>query len=82
MNEVTVKFFGPLRDLVGRDEVRLPVATQCTGSDVFDMLAREYQALRQWKEVVRLAVNYEYVDITHPVVEGDELCFVPPVSGG
>ena len=33
-------------------------------------------------DVVRVAVNQEYVDLDHPVAAGDEVAFFPPVTGG
>ncbi len=32
--------------------------------------------------VVRVAVNQEHVDFTHPLGPGDEVAFFPPVTGG
>ncbi len=32
--------------------------------------------------IVRCAVNQEYVDGSHPVRDGDEIAFFPPVTGG
>ena len=29
-----------------------------------------------------VAVNLEYVDLSHPVRDGDEVAFFPPVTGG
>jgi molybdopterin synthase sulfur carrier subunit len=33
-------------------------------------------------EVVRVAVNHEYVGRDHPVAPGDEVALFPPVTGG
>lgn len=33
-------------------------------------------------EVVRVAVNRVYGDLTTPVANGDEIAFFPPVTGG
>ncbi|MBJ7416921.1 MAG: MoaD/ThiS family protein, partial [Niveispirillum sp.] len=33
-------------------------------------------------DVVKVAVNQEYVPFTHPVVAGDEVALFPPVTGG
>jgi molybdopterin synthase sulfur carrier subunit len=33
-------------------------------------------------ENVLMAVNLEYVDADHPVEDGDEVAFFPPVTGG
>jgi molybdopterin synthase sulfur carrier subunit len=32
--------------------------------------------------MVRCAVNQEHVPLDHPVKEGDEVAFFPPVTGG
>jgi len=32
--------------------------------------------------VIRVAVNLEHVHTDHPVTEGDEVAFFPPVTGG
>ena len=31
---------------------------------------------------VRVAVNHDYVGFDHPVRDGDEVAFFPPVTGG
>ena len=33
-------------------------------------------------EVVRVAVNHEYVGPDHPLAPGDEVALFPPVTGG
>ncbi|AUN31601.1 molybdopterin converting factor subunit 1 [Niveispirillum cyanobacteriorum] len=33
-------------------------------------------------DVVKVAVNQEYVPLTHPVAAGDEVALFPPVTGG
>ncbi|MBD3660846.1 MAG: molybdopterin converting factor subunit 1 [Arenibacter algicola] len=32
--------------------------------------------------IVRVAVNHEHVTLDHAVVDGDEVAFFPPVTGG
>jgi molybdopterin synthase sulfur carrier subunit len=32
--------------------------------------------------LVRVAVNYDYVDLDHTLSDGDEVAFFPPVTGG
>ena len=41
-----------------------------------------YQAALADLSVVRVAVNQEHVDLDHPVANGDEVAFFPPVTGG
>jgi sulfur-carrier protein len=33
-------------------------------------------------KVVRVAVNQEYVPVSHPIAAGDEVALFPPVTGG
>lgn len=33
-------------------------------------------------DLVRCAVNQSHVDLDHPVSDGDEVAFFPPVTGG
>jgi molybdopterin converting factor small subunit len=82
MIDVVVKFFGPLRDVVGCDEMRLSVSPPFTGEAAFEVLSSRHPEVGVWKSSLRLAVNLEYVDFSKVLHEGDEVCFVPPVSGG
>ncbi len=82
MTSVTVKFFGPLRDIVQRDELALDLSGVCTGEEAFERLAEDFPGLLKWKASVRLALNLEYVQFSHDLKSGDEVSFIPPVSGG
>jgi molybdopterin converting factor subunit 1 len=82
MISVNVKFFGPLRDIVQHDEMTVELPSISTGESAFDSLSESYPELRKWKQSVRLAVNLEYVQFTHGLEAGDEVSFIPPVSGG
>lgn len=82
MISVNVKFFGPLRDVVMQDELKLDLPDPSTGDEAFERLVGLFPTLKQWKQSTRLAVNLEYVQLAHSLRAGDELCFIPPVSGG
>jgi molybdopterin converting factor small subunit len=60
--------------------VELPEA--CKGEAAFDKLAAAYPDLKKWRQSVRLAVNLEYTQFSHELRAGDEVSFIPPVSGG
>lgn len=80
--KVDLKLFGPLRDIVQHDEMTLDVPAPHTGEVVFEHLASSFPELRKWKGSVRVAVNLEYASFDTKLSEGDELSFIPPVSGG
>jgi molybdopterin converting factor subunit 1 len=82
MIEVRVKFFGPLKDIAATAEFPLHVSLPLTGEHAFQTLADKFPELRKWKSSVRLAVNLEYTTFEHELKDGDEICFIPPVSGG
>jgi molybdopterin converting factor subunit 1 len=80
--DVKIKFFGPLRDIVQREELSLDVPSPCTGEQAFQALVIKFPEMQKWKRSVRLAVNMEYTSFDRELKEGDEICFIPPVSGG
>ena len=43
---------------------------------------REFPALADYERVVSCAVNADYARLTTPLQDGDEVAFLPPVSGG
>lgn len=82
MIKIEVKLFGPVRDVVGTDSIELEVQAPYAGNDAFEALVSRYPGLRPWRSSVRLAVNLEYVPFSHVLRSGDEVSFIPPVSGG
>jgi len=79
--EVRVRFFARLRELaVGRDELALVAGA--TVSDAWEEAVRRWPALAEHRAWVRSARNGAYAAWTTPLAEGDEVAFLPPVSGG
>ncbi|MBI1422482.1 MAG: molybdopterin converting factor subunit 1 [Gammaproteobacteria bacterium] len=74
---IEVKFFASLRERLGRKEAQLEPAEAATVADVWQRCTQ--QAL---PANVMVAVNQEYVQSQHPVQDGDEVAFFPPVTGG
>jgi molybdopterin converting factor subunit 1 len=79
---VTVRLFARLRELVGAGELQRDAAEGATVAGVWDSLAREYPAIAPYAVSLSCAVNAEYARMTTPLSEGDEVAFLPPVSGG
>lgn len=82
MDEVRVLYFGALRDQLGLDEERLPLAGGSTVARVIDELQQRRPALAPWRDRLLVAVDLEYADADTPVRPGDELALMPPVQGG
>jgi molybdopterin synthase catalytic subunit len=79
---VRVLLFGVLKDLFpeGIKSVEVPAgATVATLLDHFRTLAPQQQTL--WASLA-VAVNQQYAGLTQPLMDGDEVALLPPVSGG
>ena len=79
---VTVRLFARLRDLAGSSEVVREVPPGATAREVWNDLVLEWPGLREYEKTMSVAVNAEYARMTAEVHEGDEIAFMPPVSGG
>lgn len=79
---VTVKLFARLRELAGTGELTLDVPAGATVRDVWQMLVAAHPAAGAYETSMSSAVNLDYAKMTAPVADGDEVAFLPPVSGG
>jgi molybdopterin synthase catalytic subunit len=70
------------KDLVGKssDELDLPGGPSLR--DIFDHYAASSPGLRGYESSIVLSRNLEFADRATPVADGDEIAFLPPVSGG
>ena len=79
---VTVRLFARLRDLAGSGELVRDMNGPATVQTVWGSLVAEMPALRDYERAMSVAVNAEYSRMAAPVHDGDEIAFLPPVSGG
>ena len=79
---VTVRLFARLRDIAGAAEMARDCAPGATIGDVWRQLAREFPGLEPYERSISTAVNADYARMDHVLRAGDEVAFLPPVSGG
>ena len=79
---VTVRLFARLRDLAGAGELVRDVPGPATVKSVWQSLVDEMPALQEYERTMSVAVNADYAKMSAAVAEGDEVAFLPPVSGG
>jgi len=79
---VTVRLFARLRDIAGAPELTRELAAGSTVAGVWRQLAAEFPELAQYERSISSAVNTDYARMDSVVREGDEVAFLPPVSGG
>jgi molybdopterin converting factor subunit 1 len=79
---VTVRLFGRLRELAGTGELDREADAGATVRQVWQALARDFPAVAPYATSISSAVNADYVRMDATVKDGDEVAFLPPVSGG
>ena len=79
---VTVQLFARLRELAGRSDVECDVPAGATIRDVWSAVASRYPTLAPFGSSVSCARNEDFARMEAPVADGDEIAFLPPVSGG
>ena len=79
---VTVRLLARLRDLAGTGELVREVEAPATVQTVWKSLTAEMPSLVQYEGTMSVAVNAEYAKMAAAVRDGDEVAFLPPVSGG
>lgn len=80
--QIQVLFFGMLKDIVGRSEERLELAGPLRLEGVFSHYANQFPRLREMASSIVVARNQEFAESGSEVSDGDEIAFLPPVSGG
>ena len=77
--------FAALRDAVGCDAFEVVVRDSLDVADVVDAIKSRFGDIAYAAvsaENVRVAVNQEFVDGPFRLRDGDEIAFMPPITGG
>lgn len=79
---VTVQLFARLGELAGRREWTCEMPPGSTVADVWTALAAAHPAVAELAPAISSAVNADFAGMTTEIHDGDEVAFLPPVSGG
>lgn len=79
---VKVLFFGMAHDVTGVSEERVEVREGHRLDDLCRQVEARFPRLGEMGRALVVAVNQEIADRRHPLRDGDEVAFLPPVSGG
>jgi molybdopterin converting factor subunit 1 len=80
--KVKVKLFASFRDIVGAKEEMLEIDEGITVRDLLDQYIARFPEMAKFRDHIVLSVNREYGAPSKTLLEGDEISFLPPVSGG
>jgi molybdopterin converting factor small subunit len=77
---VRVRLFAAYREATGAGELELAATPGLTVGELWGRLLVQHPELNRWPPSA--AVNRSYAGLADPVADGDEVAFLPPVSGG
>ena len=77
-----VLFFGQLKDIAGVSQEDAELSEGARVEDLYERYARRFPRLAEFRPSVAASVNQEYADWRASLDAGDEVAFLPPVSGG
>jgi molybdopterin synthase catalytic subunit len=79
---VRARLFARLREQAGTDTENVELPAGSTVADVYEAIQKLHPGLQADQSAVRVALNQEFTDWDSKVADGDEVAFIPPVSGG
>ena len=78
---VRVRYYASFRDMTGKAEEWLEVPDDITVQGIREHVRGLYDKIAR-KDQVLVAINGSFTPLDRVIVEGDEVAFFPPVSGG
>ena len=79
---VRVRLFAIQRELAGTREVPLELPAGASVEDAWAAIVARHPVLAPGRSSLRFARNGDYAEPGTPLEDGDEVAFIPPVSGG
>ncbi|MES2745774.1 MAG: molybdopterin converting factor subunit 1 [Bdellovibrionota bacterium] len=78
--QVTIRYFASLRETAGVPTERL-ITAAANARDLYEELSHRYGFKLEEKHL-KLSINRSYQPFESEIKDGDEIAFIPPVSGG
>ncbi len=79
---VTVRYFAIFRERMGQSSAHVALDAGATVAGLWEQVMAEQPGLRELRSATRFAVNGAYALPESPLHDGDEVAFLPPMSGG
>jgi molybdopterin synthase sulfur carrier subunit len=79
---VRVRLFAALREALGRGEIEMDLPEGATAEDAWGRVTAAAPALAGRRPSLSASVNRRSAPFDTALEDGDEVVFIPPVSGG
>jgi molybdopterin synthase catalytic subunit len=79
---IHVRYFAILREHLGKGGESISVPDGTPVSEVYPLVTSDHPRLAGLRRSMMLMVNEDYVEPDYVLRDGDEVAFIPPVSGG
>jgi molybdopterin converting factor subunit 1 len=79
---VKVLFFGRLKEIVGQAEDSVELRDGAPIEELFSQYGASHPELARFRPSLVASRNQEFAAWSTPLHSGDEVAFLPPVSGG
>lgn len=79
---ITVLYFGALREAAGWPSETLELSANSTAQQVLDHASEKLPAMQGLLQRSAVAINQSYAMPSTQLHDGDEVALLPPVSGG
>jgi len=80
--KIKVLFFGITHDVTGLEQEQAEIPAGMSVEGLWGSYAARFPGLKELAQALLLAVNQEVAERARVLEEGDEVAFLPPVSGG
>ncbi|PCJ17090.1 MAG: molybdopterin synthase sulfur carrier subunit [Candidatus Cloacimonadota bacterium] len=80
--KIRLEYFAIYRDLLGKSSEDLELSESISIKDLFLQKTDSLKERDELLESTVFAVNSDYEDSGYMIQDGDEIVFIPPVSGG
>ena len=84
MTSVSIKYFASVREALGSSGEQLQTSASTVAALRDELISRggAFQQALARGQALRVALNHTMVDETEALIEGCEVAFFPPVTGG
>lgn len=79
--EIQITYFALMKEKSGRAQETLNLPENSTALSVYELITKKY-GIHVPLDAMRVAINDEFADLSATLKSGDNVVFIPPVSGG